>query len=154
MGRTQSTSSEARQGAALAQHLRTRAVVICLLTVFIGACLFNWTGQKTRSVRSHGHEQSRTRTPAEQFVDNVVPFREQEPWDISVDYPYPRELSYEVCFALSRTGLVNWHRIAQHDRHPGRSPKEHGCLWTSTHSLARLYLTYSVCSARIQNFIC
>ncbi|KAF5373144.1 hypothetical protein D9758_001532 [Tetrapyrgos nigripes] len=34
--------------------------------------------------------------PASQWQDNIFPFRNQTPWDISIDYPYPRILEYEV----------------------------------------------------------
>ncbi|KAH7094192.1 hypothetical protein BKA62DRAFT_644774 [Auriculariales sp. MPI-PUGE-AT-0066] len=39
---------------------------------------------------------SRSLSPADQFEDNVVPYREQASWDISTDFPYPRKLSFEV----------------------------------------------------------
>lgn len=34
--------------------------------------------------------------PASQWQDNVWPIREQTPWDISTDYPFPRLLEYDV----------------------------------------------------------
>jgi hypothetical protein len=34
--------------------------------------------------------------PASEFADDDFPLRAHEPWDISVDFPYPRTLSYEV----------------------------------------------------------
>lgn len=36
-----------------------------------------------------------TKSPADDWVDDW-PYREQEPWDISTDFPYPRALEYEV----------------------------------------------------------
>ncbi|CAL1703396.1 unnamed protein product [Somion occarium] len=34
--------------------------------------------------------------PADEWKDNVWPIREQTPWDISTDYPFPRLLEYDV----------------------------------------------------------
>ncbi|EKM83071.1 hypothetical protein AGABI1DRAFT_118462 [Agaricus bisporus var. burnettii JB137-S8] len=34
--------------------------------------------------------------PASEWEDNIWPLREQTPWDISTDYPYPRTLEYDV----------------------------------------------------------
>lgn len=34
--------------------------------------------------------------PASQWKDDIWPIREQTPWDISTDYPYPRTLKYDV----------------------------------------------------------
>ncbi|THV08005.1 hypothetical protein K435DRAFT_959464 [Dendrothele bispora CBS 962.96] len=40
-----------------------------------------------------------TSTPEDlaiEWQDNVFPYRNQTPWDVSTDYPYPRTLEYEV----------------------------------------------------------
>ncbi|KZV99128.1 composite domain of metallo-dependent hydrolase [Exidia glandulosa HHB12029] len=34
--------------------------------------------------------------PADEWQDNVFPFRQPTPWDISTDFPTPRKLDYEV----------------------------------------------------------
>lgn len=34
--------------------------------------------------------------PSRDFKDDIWPLREQTPWDISTDYPYPRTLEYDV----------------------------------------------------------
>ncbi|KAG6873372.1 hypothetical protein C0995_016481 [Termitomyces sp. Mi166 len=34
--------------------------------------------------------------PASEWRDNVWPLRQQTPWDISTDFPFPRELEYDV----------------------------------------------------------
>ncbi|KAI0956725.1 hypothetical protein AcW1_005336 [Taiwanofungus camphoratus] len=34
--------------------------------------------------------------PSSQWKDNIWPIREQTPWDISTDYPFPRLLEYDV----------------------------------------------------------
>lgn len=34
--------------------------------------------------------------PSREFKDDIWPLREQTPWDISTDYPYPRTLEYDV----------------------------------------------------------
>ena len=34
--------------------------------------------------------------PAEEWKDDVWPIREQTPWDISTDFPFPRKLEYDV----------------------------------------------------------
>ncbi|THG95346.1 hypothetical protein EW026_g6293 [Hermanssonia centrifuga] len=34
--------------------------------------------------------------PAKEWKDDVWPIRQQTPWDISTDYPYPRKLEYDV----------------------------------------------------------
>ncbi|KZT18244.1 hypothetical protein NEOLEDRAFT_1125603 [Neolentinus lepideus HHB14362 ss-1] len=34
--------------------------------------------------------------PADDWKDDTWPIREQTPWDISTDYPYPRKLEYDV----------------------------------------------------------
>ncbi|KAL1947302.1 hypothetical protein VTO73DRAFT_14263 [Trametes versicolor] len=34
--------------------------------------------------------------PSEQWKDDVWPLREQTPWDISTDFPFPRRLEYDV----------------------------------------------------------
>ena len=39
----------------------------------------------------------RARTsPADEWQDNVWPFRQPTPWDISTDFPAPRKIEYEV----------------------------------------------------------
>ncbi|EJD43843.1 hypothetical protein AURDEDRAFT_145360 [Auricularia subglabra TFB-10046 SS5] len=43
-----------------------------------------------------GAGSSRSGRPLQQWKDDVWPFREQEAWDISTDYPHTRKLSYEV----------------------------------------------------------
>ncbi|KAK0458515.1 uncharacterized protein EV420DRAFT_1642853 [Desarmillaria tabescens] len=37
-----------------------------------------------------------TTDSAPEWQDNIWPYREQEPWDISTDFPYPRLLEYDV----------------------------------------------------------
>ncbi|KAG6900438.1 hypothetical protein C0993_010485 [Termitomyces sp. T159_Od127] len=37
-----------------------------------------------------------TPDPASEWRDNVWPLRKQTPWDISTDFPFPRELEYDV----------------------------------------------------------
>ena len=34
--------------------------------------------------------------PADEWQDNVWPYRQPEPWDISVDFPHPRVLEFDV----------------------------------------------------------
>ncbi|KAF8061652.1 hypothetical protein FPV67DRAFT_1673271 [Lyophyllum atratum] len=34
--------------------------------------------------------------PASEWKDNIWPLRQQTPWDISTDFPYPRKLEYDV----------------------------------------------------------
>ncbi|KAH7890028.1 hypothetical protein F5I97DRAFT_626000 [Phlebopus sp. FC_14] len=34
--------------------------------------------------------------PASEFKDDTFPLRQQDPWDISTDFPYPRTLAYDV----------------------------------------------------------
>jgi hypothetical protein len=53
-----------------------------------------------RSVFGHADQMPRSSfrfsDPAKQFKDDIFPLRESEPWDISVNYPYPRVLEYDV----------------------------------------------------------
>ncbi|KIJ44168.1 hypothetical protein M422DRAFT_67773 [Sphaerobolus stellatus SS14] len=44
---------------------------------------------------SRKNARPRVSTPAEEWHDDW-PYHEQEPWDISTDFPYPRTLEYEV----------------------------------------------------------
>lgn len=37
-----------------------------------------------------------TANPADEFKDDVWPFRQPTPWDISTDFPHPRKLEYQV----------------------------------------------------------
>lgn len=37
-----------------------------------------------------------TSDSASEWQDNIWPYREQTPWDISTDFPYPRLLEYDV----------------------------------------------------------
>ncbi|TFK52226.1 hypothetical protein OE88DRAFT_1678246 [Heliocybe sulcata] len=57
-------------------------------------------GPWTRSWRSYGESVQLASNayldPAEEWKDDVWPIREQTPWDISTDYPYPRKLGYDV----------------------------------------------------------
>lgn len=47
--------------------------------------------------------------PAREFKDDVWPLRQQTPWDISTDYPYPRKLQYDVAEGT-------WLRLDVHPR--------------------------------------
>ncbi|KAF9010988.1 hypothetical protein BDZ89DRAFT_1167612 [Hymenopellis radicata] len=42
------------------------------------------------------HSQTAQKSPADEWKDDVWPIREQTPWDISKDFPYPRVLEYDV----------------------------------------------------------
>ncbi|KAJ3798012.1 hypothetical protein GGU11DRAFT_27909 [Lentinula aff. detonsa] len=44
-----------------------------------------------RSVQFSAHKD-----PTSEWQDNIFPFRQQTPWDISTDFPYPRLLEYDV----------------------------------------------------------
>ncbi|KAJ8474259.1 hypothetical protein ONZ45_g16009 [Pleurotus djamor] len=45
---------------------------------------------------SHANVHVRSDSPSEEWKDNVWPYRQPMPWDISTDYPYKRALEYDV----------------------------------------------------------
>lgn len=51
---------------------------------------------KTHEARAPAHTSSRSEEAAAHWADDVWPFREQEPWDISRDLEHPRKVTYEV----------------------------------------------------------
>ncbi|TCD70593.1 hypothetical protein EIP91_002623 [Steccherinum ochraceum] len=56
-----------------------------------------WNIFRDTNVRSTSFRQSLvSQDPASEWKDDVWPLRQQTPWDISTDYPYPRKVEYDV----------------------------------------------------------
>ncbi|KAF7790973.1 hypothetical protein EIP86_001932 [Pleurotus ostreatoroseus] len=55
-----------------------------------------WTRNGARSKLERAEDPLVAFDAASEWKDDVWPIREQTPWDISTDYPYPRLLEYEV----------------------------------------------------------
>ncbi|KAG2020880.1 amidohydrolase, variant 3 [Coprinopsis cinerea AmutBmut pab1-1] len=75
------------------RHLLRNYIILSILSVGFTFCAlyltrnaFNEPVSVTRSFRD----------PADEWRDDTWPIREQTPWDISTDYPYPRKLAYDV----------------------------------------------------------
>ncbi|KAK0210254.1 hypothetical protein DFS33DRAFT_1378240 [Desarmillaria ectypa] len=65
-----------------------RLSIIYLVLIFICAA--------SASLFSLNFNAIHTRDSASEWHDNIWPYREQTPWDISTDFPYPRLLEYDV----------------------------------------------------------
>lgn len=76
-------------------RLRTRKLVAAGAVLALTYAFSDWAW-RARSPTMGAHAPRPVAGPAEQWKDDVWPFREQEPWDISTDYPHTRRLSYEV----------------------------------------------------------
>ncbi|KAG6865662.1 hypothetical protein C0991_000432 [Blastosporella zonata] len=55
-----------------------------------------WSALHIQSRVSKVPLQATSADPASEWEDNVWPLRKQTPWDISTDFPFPRELQYDV----------------------------------------------------------
>ncbi|KZV91506.1 hypothetical protein EXIGLDRAFT_676059 [Exidia glandulosa HHB12029] len=73
---------------------RLLALVALALTISLHYAYFDFS--TPREQRVVGRTRSRSEEAAAQWRDDVWPFREQEPWDISRDFAHPRRISYEV----------------------------------------------------------
>lgn len=77
-------------------HRLQRAV----LKVVICLCLATWVNHFALPIRHllglTEYSGALLDDPASEFADDDFPLRAHEPWDISVNFPYPRTLSYEV----------------------------------------------------------
>ncbi|KAJ4463331.1 hypothetical protein C8J55DRAFT_444178 [Lentinula edodes] len=71
----------------------TRLIVFAL--VLVASFLFSTS---ISSLRGFYSELSpiQSPNPDSEWQDNIYPFRQQSPWDISTDFPYPRLLEYDV----------------------------------------------------------
>lgn len=68
------------------------ALALCTLVPLPRGALRNERSQ----LLSYPGSQAVTVDPAEEWKDNIWPFRPQAPWDISTDLPHPRVLEYDV----------------------------------------------------------
>lgn len=73
----------------LVSYLALVSVAVTLSTVFPTP----WSLVRNTLTRPVSFKQA---DPASEWQDNIWPIREQTPWDISTDYPYPRSLEYDV----------------------------------------------------------
>lgn len=87
--------ARADSGAAvLSRKPRRRVVALVALTATLAwhYAYIYWTTAQERDATAW----SRSAEAAAQWRDDVWPFREQAPWDISRDFAHPRAISYEV----------------------------------------------------------
>ncbi|KAG0706559.1 hypothetical protein DFH29DRAFT_901726 [Suillus ampliporus] len=83
------------------EQANTRRLLLAILKLATCLCLASWIyrfalpGPATLPLPSKYSGALRD-DPASEFADDDFPLRVHEPWDISVDFPYPRTLSYEV----------------------------------------------------------
>ena len=80
---------------------RTRLVKTALLlsSVVLLSTLYptSWSPTSLFTTRVLPHSiPAQLADPAEEWKDDVWPIREQTPWDISTDFPFPRKLEYDV----------------------------------------------------------
>ncbi|KAG2348382.1 hypothetical protein BDR05DRAFT_874491 [Suillus weaverae] len=81
---------------------KTRRLQLAAVKLVTCLCLASWVYRfalPDRPVTPHLHAKysgALLDDPASEFADDDFPLRAHEPWDISVDFPYPRTLSYEV----------------------------------------------------------
>ncbi len=95
-----SFSSDADQAVVTAKSRRLPPVANRLLKLTVGLCigtilaqLRNYYSTKSQHCSLHPLVVA---PPAKEWKDDVWPIRQQTPWDISTDYPYPRKLEYDV----------------------------------------------------------
>ena len=69
-----------------------RATALTLAAVL--SYLILWTTSFDLSY--HSARSTRSAKPEDSWRDEDWPYHEQEPWDISTDFAYPRTLEYEV----------------------------------------------------------
>lgn len=55
----------------------------------------SWTSTGLLNLNTQA-PQAASADPAEKWKDDIWPLREQTPWDISTDFPFPRSLEYDV----------------------------------------------------------
>ncbi|EMD34385.1 hypothetical protein CERSUDRAFT_117254 [Gelatoporia subvermispora B] len=89
--------SAQRSKATLSSHLFKGIILLSLAGVLSTvvpspASLFRARQASVKSVALH----ESLVDPASQWKDDIWPIREQTPWDISTDYPFPRSLEYDV----------------------------------------------------------
>lgn len=76
---------------------RSRFARLLLLLSAAGTLSYFLPGLWTRDVAvSERVESPLAVDPASEWRDNVWPLREQTPWDISTDFPFPRKIEYTV----------------------------------------------------------
>ncbi|KAG6845196.1 hypothetical protein H0H87_012523 [Tephrocybe sp. NHM501043] len=74
-----------------------RYLALCSAAITLSSILPTpWSVQHMSSQVSQVPFQASSNDPASEWEDNVWPLREQTPWDISTDFPFPRELQYDV----------------------------------------------------------
>jgi len=80
---------------------RTRLRIITIALAF-SLLLWHWN---SAPVKPKSPAAAVAIDPADDWKDEW-PFREQEPWDISTDFPYPRTLKYEVYILLRNVIII------------------------------------------------
>ena len=83
----------AQQAAAAPAASRSRNALLLALS---GAAAFVLLRPHVFSVQEQTATPLRAADPADKWKDDIWPFRQPTPWDISTDYPHPRKLSYSV----------------------------------------------------------
>ncbi|KAJ3843796.1 hypothetical protein F5878DRAFT_603808 [Lentinula raphanica] len=80
-----------------ATAIRLIVFALILVTSFCTSTLtFNLEHLNARRLVHPSAYYDRNSDPASEWQDNIFPFREQTPWDISTDFSYPRLLEYDV----------------------------------------------------------
>ncbi|KZT73997.1 hypothetical protein DAEQUDRAFT_761464 [Daedalea quercina L-15889] len=85
-------------------RLSRTGVLLCILgaalsTVFSGISAFSRLSNLVHHHSAGGKPTifaTEKVDPSSQWKDDIWPIREQTPWDISTDYPFPRKLEYDV----------------------------------------------------------
>ncbi|KAL1720580.1 hypothetical protein EV715DRAFT_271890 [Schizophyllum commune] len=79
---------------ARARHRYAQLVALALLSA-ASTALF-WTFSSSLNPSEHAADSPVASDPARDWKDDVWPLREQTPWDISTDFPYPRRFEADV----------------------------------------------------------
>jgi hypothetical protein len=87
-----------RHNAAIASKPRITILQVTTFTLAVALTYLILWSTTLLDISGHAVKISRTRpsNPADKWLDNDWPYHEQEPWDISTDFAYPRVLEYEV----------------------------------------------------------
>ncbi|GLB35482.1 putative amidohydrolase family protein [Lyophyllum shimeji] len=72
-------------------------LALCSAAVTLSSVLPTpWSFLRLQATVSKVQLKATSTDPAAEWEDNVWPLRQQTPWDISTDFPYPRKLEYDV----------------------------------------------------------
>ena len=89
-----------RRNGVVTSNLKPRITILRGATLTLAAVLTYLILWSTTFFDISGHPvqilRSKPSNPADKWLDDDWPYHEQEPWDISTDFAYPRVLEYEV----------------------------------------------------------